>query len=86
MRGLLEPAQEFYLVLVAVLFFSVLILNVFIGVICEACHKEVSAFCAQELYSNAKENAKLVFKKRRAESGMLYLLRSRVVPCCLASP
>lgn len=60
--------MEFYLVLVAVLFFSVLIMNVFIGVICE-------------LYNTAKENARMAFKRRRCESGMLYLLRSRVVPC-----
>ena len=64
--------MEFYLVLLAVLFFSVLIMNVFIGVICE-------------LYTSAKENAKLVFQRRRAESGMLYLLRSRVIPCHLVS-
>eukprot|EP00438_Fugacium_kawagutii_P035079 Skav205132 [mRNA] locus=scaffold3411:59923:79937:- [translate_table: standard] len=63
-----KSAQEFYLVLIAVLFFSVLIMNVFIGVICE-------------LYTSAKENAKLVFKRRRAESDMLYLLRARVIPC-----
>ncbi|CAL1146119.1 unnamed protein product [Cladocopium goreaui] len=65
-------SMEFYLVLIAVLFFSVLIMNVFIGVICE-------------LYTSAKENAKLVFKRRRAESGMLYLLRSRVIPCHIFS-
>ncbi|CAJ1338171.1 unnamed protein product [Effrenium voratum] len=45
--------MELTLILVAVLFFSVLILNVFIGVICE-------------LYANAKERAPLAFKQRRA--------------------
>ena len=36
------PVQEFYLVLVAVLFFSVLIMNVFIGVICASWHRQLS--------------------------------------------
>ncbi|CAJ1431768.1 unnamed protein product, partial [Effrenium voratum] len=60
--------MELTLILVAVLFFSVLILNVFIGVICE-------------LYANAKERAPLAFKQRRALCCMLYLLRCRALPC-----
>lgn len=65
-------ALELVLVLVAVLFFTVLIMNVFIGVICD-------------LYNRAKEQAELQFQKRRAESCLLYLLRMQLIPSGLVS-
>ena len=33
-------------------------------------HETTRDTCPKELYTSAKENAKLVFKRRRAESGM----------------
>lgn len=60
------------LILVAVLFFSVFILNIFIGVM-------------GELYLKEKVRAPLTFWQLRANSCFQYLLRCRVLPCRLMS-
>lgn len=60
------------LILVAVLFFSVFILNIFIGVM-------------GELYLKEKTRASLTFWQLQANSCFQYLLRCRVLPCRLMS-
>lgn len=67
-----DSALKLILVLAAVMYFSVFILNIFIGVI-------------GELYVSLKENVAISFKQVRAASCFNFLLRCRVFPCSICS-
>ncbi|CAE8635669.1 unnamed protein product, partial [Polarella glacialis] len=63
---------ELLLVYFAVLFFTVFILNIFIGIISEA-------------YIAEKEKCEVSFRRLRAKSCLDFLLRARILPCRLCS-
>ncbi|CAE8636699.1 unnamed protein product [Polarella glacialis] len=63
---------ELLTVYASILFFTVFILNIFIGVI-------------SEMYIVEKENVRLNFRQLRAGSCLQYLLRARIMPCRLCS-
>ncbi|CAE8699151.1 unnamed protein product, partial [Polarella glacialis] len=66
------PMLDLVLTYLAVLFFSVFFLNIFIGVI-------------TELYLLEKERVGLTFQHVRASSCLTFLLRARVLPCGVLS-
>eukprot|EP00913_Durusdinium_trenchii_P024088 g22623.t1 len=68
----LKDNMEQVLLLFGVLFFSVFMMNVFIGVI-------------NDQYSQEKKTVRLAFQSLRAQSCLTHLLRMRVVPCDLLS-
>lgn len=67
-----EDMLELVLLYLGVLFFSIFVMNIFIGVI-------------SEQYSNQKQHVGLMFQSLRASSCLLYLLRMCVIPCNLLS-
>eukprot|EP00930_Biecheleria_cincta_P004974 TRINITY_DN1058_c0_g1_i1.p1 TRINITY_DN1058_c0_g1~~TRINITY_DN1058_c0_g1_i1.p1 ORF type:complete len:833 (-),score=117.70 TRINITY_DN1058_c0_g1_i1:183-2627(-) len=67
-----DSSLKLILVLAAVMYFSVFILNIFIGVI-------------GELYVSLKENVGITFKQVRAACCFNFLLRCRSLPCNLCT-